>query len=87
MQAATQKDESASLRDDAWVRPGPSARQRRNDVILALALAMGVVFSVELARSAGMSFGGAPPAMAEQSPGPWRSRCRWPCADSFRWRC
>lgn len=51
------------------MRPGPTARQRRNDVFLALGLAAGVVFSVELARSAGMSLGGGDGATGDDVDG------------------
>jgi len=50
----------------AWRRPEPTPRQRRIDLLVALALAAGSVASVLLARAADFDLGRTPPAPVEQ---------------------
>jgi signal transduction histidine kinase len=53
--------------DATWVRPGPTARERRDDVLGGLGLAALAQVSAELARSTGATLGGPAPSTAEQT--------------------
>ena len=49
-----------------WHRPGPTARQRRNDLGLAAAMAAGAGVAAVLVNSMGMFIYGSAPSLAEQ---------------------
>jgi signal transduction histidine kinase len=49
-----------------WVRPLPTAAQRRNDVLTALAVTAGAVVMIVLVNSLGMFTFGSAPSMGEQ---------------------
>jgi signal transduction histidine kinase len=50
----------------AWRRPAPTARQRRIDLLVAVALGAGAVASSFLARAADFDMGRTPPTTAEE---------------------
>lgn len=49
------------------MRPGPSRREQRVDLLTALALAAGTLLTLQLGRVQGATLGGAPPPVAEQT--------------------
>src|SRR3954468_685179 len=51
---------------DGWRRPAPTARQRRIDALVAVALAAGAVASVLLSRAADFDLGRTPPPPVEE---------------------
>ena len=51
---------------DDWQRPGPTARQRRIDVYIALATAAAALVNVTMTRSLGVFIFGTTPSAAEQ---------------------
>jgi signal transduction histidine kinase len=51
---------------DDWQRPGPTARQRRIDLYVALAVVALAVFNLVLSRSVGLFASGSTPAAPEQ---------------------
>ncbi|WP_067505139.1 sensor histidine kinase [Actinoplanes sp. TFC3] len=51
---------------DQWVRPGPTPRQQRTDLVIGLVAAAFAVLNVFLARSVGMYATSSSPALAEQ---------------------
>ncbi len=51
---------------DDWRRPGPTARQRRIDLYIALATAAAALVNVTMTRSLGMFIFGTTPTAAEQ---------------------
>ncbi|TCO52131.1 signal transduction histidine kinase [Kribbella antiqua] len=67
-----------------WVRPGPTARQRRNDVLLGLGMAVAGVFATELARGVApdrvdLGIGGIEPYVLSAAVAlPLCFRRRWP---------
>jgi hypothetical protein len=61
---------------DDWQRPGPTARQRRIDVMIALVVVAAALLNVLLARSVGIFVFGVVPSAPSNSPGPSPSLCR-----------
>ncbi|WP_250027232.1 sensor histidine kinase [Paractinoplanes maris] len=51
---------------DDWQRPGPTPRQRRNDVVIALVVMAGALLNVMLSRSVGQFVWGVERSAAEQ---------------------
>jgi signal transduction histidine kinase len=51
---------------DDWQRPGPTPRQRRNDLIITLVVVAGALFNVVLSRSVGVFSFGWVPTLGEQ---------------------
>jgi signal transduction histidine kinase len=70
----------------AWRRPGPTAEQRRNDVLIGVAVAAIAQINLVLSTSAGMFFGDDAPSQPEQVLWtlavtlPLVVRRRWPAA-------
>jgi signal transduction histidine kinase len=75
-----------SVEPTAWRRPGPTARQLRNDVVIGVAVAAVALFNLVLSTSAGMFFGDDVPSRPEQVLWtlavtlPLAVRRRWPAA-------
>ncbi|MDR7323944.1 sensor histidine kinase [Catenuloplanes niger] len=53
--------------DQTWRRPGPTADQRRNDMLIGIAAMVGSTFSLVLSTSAGMFLFEDPPSRTEQA--------------------
>jgi signal transduction histidine kinase len=66
-----------------WRRPGPTAEQRRNDVLIGLAVAATGLVNLTLANSAGIRFFDAPPSWPEQVV--WTLGCTLPLVVRRRW--
>lgn len=66
-----------------WRRPGPRPDQRRNDLLIGVAVAAGAVLNLTLINSAGRFFLGAPPPWPEQVF--WTLACTVPLAVRRRW--
>ncbi|MEH1127851.1 sensor histidine kinase [Micromonospora sp. CPCC 206061] len=75
-----------SFEPTAWRRPGPTAEQRRNDVVMGVAVAAVAQLNLVLATSAGMFVGDDSPSRPEQVLWtfavtlPLAVRRRWPAA-------
>ncbi|WP_173073813.1 sensor histidine kinase [Phytohabitans rumicis] len=75
-----------SVEPTAWQRPGPTAEQRRNDVVVGVAVAAVAQLNLVLSTSAGVFFGDDPPSRPEQILWtlaitlPLAVRRRWPAA-------
>jgi signal transduction histidine kinase len=75
-----------SVEPTAWQRPGPTAEQRRNDVLIGVAVAAVAQLNLVLATSAGWFVLDAPPSRPEQILWtlvitlPLAVRRRWPAA-------
>ena len=75
-----------SVEPTAWRRPGPTAEQRRNDMLVGVAVAAVAQLNLVLATSAGLFVMGAPPSRPEQILWtlavtlPLGVRRRWPAA-------
>jgi signal transduction histidine kinase len=52
--------------DGTWQRPGPTARQRRNDVLIGAAVVMAALLNLMMARSTGLFMSDDSPPVAEQ---------------------
>jgi signal transduction histidine kinase len=66
-----------------WRRPGPTAEQRRNDVLIGVAVTAIALLNLMLANSVGMFFFGDPPSWPEQIF--WTVACTLPLAVRRRW--
>ncbi|SCL25893.1 Signal transduction histidine kinase [Micromonospora pallida] len=66
-----------------WLRPGPSPRQRRDDVLVGAAVAAVALLNLTLANSAGAFVLGPPPAWPEQVF--WTLACTVPLVVRRRW--
>lgn len=51
----------------SWERPGPTRRELRVDVLVAVVLAAGTLLTLELGRVQGATLGGEPPSVPEQT--------------------
>ncbi|MEJ3750661.1 sensor histidine kinase [Actinomycetes bacterium KLBMP 9797] len=75
-----------SVEPTAWRRPGPTAEQRRNDIVIGVAVAAVAQFNLVLSTSAGMFVGDDSPSRPEQILWtlavtlPLVVRRRWPAA-------
>jgi signal transduction histidine kinase len=66
-----------------WRRPGPTAAQLRNDVLIGLAVTAVGLVNLTLANSAGIRFFDAPPSWPEQVL--WTVACTLPLVVRRRW--